>query len=73
MTVFHKWATVVWAALVFPTVTSWRESIVWIAFMSLYANVVGHWGAYQAARLEKRGKNNAPVKGPITRYGWMAD
>jgi len=25
----------------------------WVAFMSLYANFIGHWSAYQAARAEK--------------------
>lgn len=73
MTAFHKWATVVWALLVIPTVTLWRDSIVWIAFMSLYANVVGHWGAYQAARLEKNGTGQKAQRGPVRRYGWMAD
>lgn len=38
---------------VVPTLLWWRESILWIAFMSLWANVVGHWSAYQAARAEE--------------------
>jgi hypothetical protein len=25
----------------------------WLVFMSLWANVIGHWSAYQAARAEK--------------------
>jgi hypothetical protein len=29
------------------------DSVPWIAFMSLYANIVSHWGAYQAARAEE--------------------
>lgn len=43
----------VWAVLAIPTVLWWRESILWVAFMSLYANVAGHWAAYQGARAEE--------------------
>lgn len=42
----------VWVALAIPTLLVWRESILWVAFMSLYANIAGHWSAYQAARAE---------------------
>lgn len=51
---FHLIATFAWATLIVPTLLLWRESILWIAFMSLYANIVGHWSAYQAARAEKK-------------------
>lgn len=37
-----------------PTLLWWRESLLWIAFMSLYAIVVSHWGAFQAARGEEK-------------------
>lgn len=42
----------VWAVLAIPTVLVWRESVLWVAVMSLYANFVGHWSAYDAARAE---------------------
>lgn len=48
----HKWATLGWAAMAPPTLLWWRESILWVAFMSLYANVASHWAAYEAASLE---------------------
>jgi hypothetical protein len=51
---FHLVATFVWAALAVPTVLWWRDSVFWVALMSLYANLVGHWAAYQAARAEER-------------------
>lgn len=44
--------TGVWALLAIPTLLWWRESILWVAFMSLYANVASHWAAYQASRAE---------------------
>lgn len=50
----HKWATIGWALLAVPTVLWWRNSLFWVAFMSLYANIASHWAAYQAARLEQK-------------------
>lgn len=50
----HKWATIAWMLLLIPTMLWWKNSITWVAVMSLYANVVGHWSAYQAARSEEK-------------------
>jgi hypothetical protein len=41
-----------WLLLTFPTWYLWRYSLFWVAFISLYANFVSHWGAAQAARAE---------------------
>lgn len=49
----HKWLTVVWLGLAFPTLAWWRNSIPWLAFMSVWANVAGHWSSYQASRAEE--------------------
>jgi hypothetical protein len=56
---FHLGASIVWALLLIPTLLLWKSSILWIASMSLYANFVGHWSAYQAAAAEKRTKEQA--------------
>jgi hypothetical protein len=48
----HAILTIVWAAAVIPTVVWWSESVLWVALISCYANMVGHWGAYEAARIE---------------------
>lgn len=50
MKIFNLVMVFVWSALAVPTVLWWKESILWVAFMSLYANAVGHWSAYQGAR-----------------------
>lgn len=55
-TSLHKLLTILWATALVPTLLWWRNSILWVAFMSLYANIVGHWGAYQAARAEEMAK-----------------
>jgi hypothetical protein len=48
----HLVMMVVWAAAAVPTVLWWNQSILWVAFMSLYANFVGHFGGWDAARAE---------------------
>jgi hypothetical protein len=49
---FHFVMMIVWLLLGIPTVLVWKQSILWVAFMSLYANFVGHFGAWDAARAE---------------------
>lgn len=48
----HMVMTWVWITLTIPTLLWWRESILWVLLMSLWANVSTHWGAWQAARAE---------------------
>lgn len=43
----------VWAALLPPTLIWWKNSILWVLLISLYANWVSHFGAYQASRAEE--------------------
>jgi hypothetical protein len=50
---FHFIMMIVWALLAIPTVMIWKQSILWVAFMSLYANFVGHFSGWDAARAEK--------------------
>lgn len=49
----HKWAAYAWTAFAVPTVIWWRDSIVLVLLISIYANVVGHWSAYEAARAQE--------------------
>ncbi|MFZ6005620.1 MAG: hypothetical protein ACOYXM_16980 [Actinomycetota bacterium] len=51
---FHLVMMIVWALLAVPTVLLWKESILWVAFMSLYANFVGHFSGWDAARAEEK-------------------
>lgn len=52
---FHLGMMVVWALLAIPTILLWPSSILWVAFMSLYANFVGHFSAWQGSRAEENG------------------
>lgn len=54
---FNAIATAVWLALVIPTVWWWRDSIAWVAAMSVWANVAGHFSSWQAARAEEAADN----------------
>jgi hypothetical protein len=51
---FHGWATLLWVAVGLPMTVVYPDSIFWVAMMSVWANVVGHWGAWQAARAETK-------------------
>lgn len=50
--------TGVWGVLIVPTLLWWKQSVLWVALMSLYANIVGHWSAYQASRAEVQAEDN---------------
>lgn len=49
----HTVLALVWAGLLIPTLTLWSSSILWVAFMSLYANFVGHWSARESAKAKR--------------------
>ena len=50
---FHGWMTLAWGMLIPITVlTGLKGSIIWIALMSVWANFVGHFSSWQAARVE---------------------
>lgn len=50
---FHRLMCGVWALLLIPTLLWWSDSILWVAAMSLYANIGAHWGAAQAAEADE--------------------
>ena len=50
---FHGWCTLVWFVLIPVTIfTDLKSALVWIAMMSVWANFVGHFSSWQAARVE---------------------
>ena len=53
---FHGIATATWLGLTIPTLLWWRESVLWVALMSIWANVAAHFAAWQAARAETKPK-----------------
>lgn len=56
----HLMMMAVWLLLLIPSITLWRNSLVWVVLMSWYANFVGHWSSYQAARAEESNGKSCP-------------
>jgi cobalamin biosynthesis protein CobD/CbiB len=49
----NGWLTVFWIAMIpVSIVTHWISKVTYVAALSLWALVSGHWSAWQAARVE---------------------
>jgi hypothetical protein len=49
----NGWLTVIWLLMIpLSIVTGWISSVTYVACLSLWALVSGHWSAWQAARVE---------------------
>jgi hypothetical protein len=49
----HLALAVFWTAMVVPTILWWKDSILWVGLISVYALVVAHLAAYAGARAEE--------------------
>jgi hypothetical protein len=50
---FHLFMACVWLILAIPTVLWWKDSVLWVAILSLYANFAAEASGYQGARAEQ--------------------
>lgn len=49
----NGWLTIFWIAMIPVSITTgWINSVTYVAVLSLWALVSGHWSAWQAARVE---------------------
>src|SRR5436189_5399674 len=49
----NGWLTVLWIVMIPASIaTHWISSVTYVAALSLWALVSGHWSAWQAARVE---------------------
>ena len=49
----NGWLTIFWIAMIpISIATGWISSVTYVAALSLWALVSGHWSAWQAARVE---------------------
>lgn len=46
-----------WVTLVIPTLLLWSKSVLWVALLSIWANVISHYTAWLAARVEVRAED----------------
>lgn len=53
MRTVNGWATIFWILMIpLSLITGWIHSITFIAAISIWALVAGHWSTWQAARVE---------------------
>jgi hypothetical protein len=56
----NGWLTVFWIVMIpVSLITGWISSVTYVAALSLWALVSGHWSAWQAARVEVRQEEEA--------------
>jgi hypothetical protein len=53
---YHGWAAVFWFVMILPSWFWFRDSLFWVIFISLYANLATEWGAWQAVRAERQAR-----------------
>ena len=49
----HLVAAVMWVILAIPSLIWWKDSVLWVILISIYANIVGHLSGYSAARADQ--------------------
>ncbi|HBQ0137153.1 TPA: hypothetical protein ME981_001959 [Klebsiella pneumoniae] len=49
----HLVAAVMWVGLAIPSLIWWKDSVLWVILISIYANIVGHLTGYSAARADQ--------------------
>lgn len=68
----NGWLTIFWLFMIpVSLITGWVSSVVYVAVMSLWALVSGHWSAWQAARVEVNQQEDANVQDVIDKLDEM--
>ena len=49
----HLVAAVMWVGLAIPSLIWWKDIVLWVILISIYANIVGHLSGYSAARADQ--------------------
>ena len=49
----HLVAAVMWVGLAIPSLIWWKDSVLWVILISIYAYIVGHLSGYSAARADQ--------------------
>jgi hypothetical protein len=59
----NGWLTIFWVVMIpVSIITHWISSVTYVAALSLWALVSGHWSAWQAARVEVNQEREAAQK-----------
>jgi len=62
------WLTIFWIVMIpVSLITGWISSVTYVAVLSLWALVSGHWAAWQAARVEvtQQAEEDARQRHPV--------
>jgi len=60
----NGWLTIFWVAMIPVSIaTGWINSVTYVAALSLWALVSGHWSAWQAARVEVNQEKESKARG----------
>ena len=54
----HLVAAVMWVGLAIPSLIWWKDSVLWVILISIYANIDGHLSGYSAARADQAAEEN---------------
>lgn len=63
MSRFHIIMVIAWTAAIIPSLLWWKDSILFVILISLWANVAAHWAGFQGAHSEKRLKQHQEETG----------
>lgn len=55
----HGLLTLVWLLLIPPAILFWRQSVPFLVMCSVYANLAGHWSAWEAAKAAAEAKEDS--------------
>lgn len=70
----NGWLTICWLAMIpVSIVTHWITSVTYVAALSLWALVSGHWSAWQAARVEVNQEAEAKERGDADMPGEIVE
>jgi hypothetical protein len=70
----NGWLTIFWIAMIpISIATHWINSVTYVAALSLWALVSGHWSAWQAARVEVFEQEEAKRKAAEDMAGDVVD
>jgi hypothetical protein len=60
----HLVLLVAWVLLLVPTLLWWKDSILWVLVISIYANIASHWSAWEAKRAARYVREQAGAASP---------
>ena len=70
----NGWLTVLWIVMIPASIaTHWISSVTYVAALSLWALVSGHWSAWQAARVEVKQAEEAEEQARADLPGEVVD